>query len=283
MVNFNGRLHEDDDTFLNHKNRGLRYGDSLFESIRVVEGKIMFWEDHYLRLMASMRILRMEIPMTFTMEFLEKEILKTVTANNFTKKSRVRLSVFRNDGGYYLPLTNDISYVIEAEKLDSPFFMVYEAPYEVELYKDHYLNPDMLSTLKTNNKLISVLGSIFAQENGYDTCLLLNQGKQVVEALNGNIFMVIDNVIKTPPTQDGCLNGIIRKKVIEVVSSLDDYSMEIASISPFDLQKADELFTTNAIQGIRSITKYRKKSFSSTIAKDLLTKLNTAARLTSIS
>jgi branched-chain amino acid aminotransferase len=280
MVNFNGDILSQDTLYLNHENRGMKYGDGLFETIRVVNGKIFFWEDHYLRLMASMRIMRMEIPMNFTMEFLEEQLARTITSNGLdTAPARVRLSVFRNNGGYYLPKTNDISYIIEVGELDSPFYMIHKQDYVVELFKDFYVNPDMLSTLKSNNKAINVVGSIYAQENGYQNCLLLNNQKQVVEALNGNLFLVNGNTIKTPPKKDGCLNGIIRKKLIEIVGKLEAYTLEEASISPFDLQKADELFITNAIVGILPITKYRKKNFETKVAADLVGKLNAAARL----
>ena len=115
MVNYNGNLLSKNTSYLNHENRGLRYGDALFESIRVVNGKIFFWEDHYLRLMASMRILRMEIPMDFTMEFLEGQLLACLEANDLLEgPARIRFTVFRNNGGLYLPQTNDVSYIIEA-------------------------------------------------------------------------------------------------------------------------------------------------------------------------
>ncbi|MFK5971711.1 MAG: aminotransferase class IV [Flavobacteriaceae bacterium] len=280
MVNFNGELLPKNTQFLNHDNRGFRYGDSLFETIRIVSGKIYFWEDHYLRLMASMRIIRMEIPMQFTMEFLEEELLKTLQANNYQDgASRLRLSVFRNNGGLYAPLSNDVSYVIEASKLDSDFYILDESAYEVALFKDFYINPDMLSTLKTNNKIINVVGSIFAKENGYDNCLLLNNTKQVVEALNGNIFAVFGNTIKTPPLKDGCLNGIIRKTLLSILSRSKEYIVLEESISSFDLQKAEELFITNAIVGIQPVTKYRRKTFETMVAKALIGKLNAHARL----
>ncbi len=280
MVNFNGEVLPKDSTFLNHGNRGLRYGDSLFESLRAVNGKLFFWEDHYLRLMASMRMLRMEIPMDFTMEFLEENIQSLIAANDLSESpARIRLTVFRNEGGLYLPKTNTISYIVEAKPLEHPFYILDDGRYEVELFKDFYVNPDMLSTLKTNNKIINVVGSIYAQENDYDNCLLINNDKQVVEALNGNLFLVKGNVIKCPPLTDGCLNGIIRKKLMEIVNKLETYELQENSISPFELQKADELFITNSIIGIRPITKYRKKEFANSTAKDLLGKLNAVARL----
>ncbi len=280
MVNFNGDIVAKNSFFLNQENRGLRYGDALFETIRVINGDVFLWEDHYLRLMASMRILRMEIPMNFTLEFLRDEIVKTVTANHLEKSpSRVRLTVFRKDGGLYMPETREVSYTIEAKELAAPFYTSNDNAYEVELFKDFTVNSDMLSTLKTSNKLVNVLASIYAKENDYVNCLLINNAKQIVEATNGNIFLVKDNTVKTPPLSDGCLDGIVRKKLIEILKKHEGYQLEETSISPFDLQKADELFITNTVIGIQSITKYRKKQFENTLAKDLIGKLNMAVRI----
>jgi len=280
MVNFNGTLLKEETHFLNNANRGLRYGDSLFEAIRVVNGSVYFLEEHYLRLMSSMRILRMEIPMDFTMEFLEAEIIRTVSANEINKAYRVRFTVFRNDGGLYLPETNSISYCIEAKLLNHPFYTISDAPYEVELFKDFFVNKDMLSNLKTNNRVLNVVGSVFAMENDYHNCLLINGDKMVVEALNGNVFLVSGKTVKTPPLKDGCLNGILRKKIIELLRKLPEFEVKEESISPFELQKADELFITNTISGIIPVYKYRKKIFGNTTSTDLIGKLNAVARLT---
>jgi branched-chain amino acid aminotransferase len=277
MVNFNGTLSKET-TILSTENRGVKYGDSLFETLRVVADKILFWEDHYFRLMESMRILRMEIPMNFTMEFLEEEVLNTLKANDLTS-ARVRITIYRGNGGLYLPNSNQIEYVITANPLNSPFYLLSEAACEVDLYKDFYINKGLLSTLKTNNKIINVLGSIYAKENDLHNCLLVNEDKSVVEALNGNIFLVKGNVIKTPPITDGCLKGILRKQLIEILEKTEAYELKEESISPFEIQKADEFFITNVIQGIVPITKYRKKQFGNTIAKDLLAKLNMRIRL----
>ena len=284
MINYNGNLIENSALQLTHENRAFKYGDGVFETIKVQNGKVMFWEDHYFRLMASMRILRMEIPMIFSMEFLENEILKTIEASNLTNDTcRVKLYVNRKEGGKYAPKTNDVDYFIALEKLEIPFYTIDDVPYEVELFKDYYIYSNLLSTLKTNSKITNVLGSIFAAENGYQNCLLLNEKKMVVEALQGNLFLVKDNLIITPPITDGCLRGIIRKQLIGICELSKEYHLEEKSISPFDLQKADELFISNVIMGIQPITKYRKKEFTNKVSKDLLQKLNAKARLSSLS
>ncbi|AWX45879.1 Branched-chain-amino-acid transaminase [Flagellimonas maritima] len=280
MFNFNGELFSKDREILNYNNRGFKYGDALFETIRCINGNVFFWEDHYFRLMSSMRILRMEIPMEFTLEFLEEEIKKVVANNGLENTAaRVRLTIFRKDGGLYSPITNDVSYLIEVGTLESPFYLLSSDSYEVELFKDYFVNKDMLSNLKTTNKILNVVAGVYAQENGYENCILINNDKQVVEVINGNLFLVKDNAIKTPPLSDGCLDGIIRKKLIEIIKKTEGLELQEDSISPFELQKADELFITNSISGIRPITKYRKKDYRNSTGKSLLGKLNAKARI----
>ena len=280
MINSNGELFSEKQAKLSVFNRGLAYGDALFETIKTLNGKILFWEDHYFRLMASMRILRMEIPMDFTPEFLESQILDLLTHQNSNSNSfRVKLTVFRNQGGFYTPNTNDVSYFITAKSLDTDLYLLRSLDYRVELFKDFYVTPGLLSTLKTNNKVLNVLGSVYAKENQYDNCLLLNTNKSIVEALNGNLFLVKGNVIKTPPLEDGCLKGIMRKQVLEIIKKIPDYEFEETSISPFELQKADELFVTNVIQGLQPITAYRKKTFTTSVSQNILAKLNMMVRL----
>jgi branched-chain amino acid aminotransferase len=273
MINFNGQIVEKESNLL-QSNRAFLYGDAVFETLKVVNNNILFFEDHYFRLMASMRILRMEIPMNFTQEFLEKQILKVTIANNSSTSARVRITVFRNSGGYYLPETCNISYLISAKKLDNQLYKIEKSSFEVDLYKDFYISKQLISTLKTTNKLINITGSIYAKENSLDNCLLLNEDKNVVEALNGNIFMLLGNKLSTPPLSDGCLNGIVRKQIIKIAKDLENISFSEQSISPFDLQKADELFITNTISGIQPITKYRKKEFVSILSNQLLIGLN---------
>ncbi|MEN8799455.1 MAG: aminotransferase class IV [Flavobacteriaceae bacterium] len=280
MVNYNGNLLAENNPLFTEANRAFRYGDGLFETIRGFGETLFFWEDHYLRLMASMRILRMEIPMNFTMEFLSDEIRRVIEVKDLNGKPvRIRLTVFRNDGGKYSPISNEVSYIISAEEIADPFFVLNTETYRVELFKEHYLNTGLLSTLKTNNRIVNVVGSVYAMESQVDNFILLNHRKQVVEGLNGNLFLINGDIITTPPLSDGCINGIVRKKLIEILKKDSDYELMESSISPFELQKADELFLTNAIMGIQPVTHYRRKNFNTTVAQKLVAKLNANARI----
>ena len=278
MINLNGNIQETS-AILIEQNRGFLYGDSVFETLKVIDNKILFLEDHYFRLTASMRICRMEIPMNFTMELFEEQVLELINKLPKADSFRVRCSFFRSGDGFYLPKTNNVEFVITAQPLETTIYAFNEAFYEVELFKDAYVTKQLLSTLKSNNKLIQITGSIFAHENGYDNCLLLNDEKNIVEALQGNIFMFKDNQLITPPVLDGCLNGIMRKQVLAIAQKMEGFEVVEKSISPFDLQKADELFITNVIKGIQPITKYRKKEYTNNLAKQIFDRLNARVRL----
>lgn len=275
MINFNGNL-QDSSNIAIENNRGFLFGDAIFETIKVNGTKILFLEEHYLRLMASMRICRMEIPMKFTMEFMEEEILKLIEIQNNKISTRVRFTVYRNAEGLYSPTSNEIQYLITTSQLANEKYAIASTNYEVELFKDFHVSKHLLSTLKTTNKMINVVASVFAKENGFENCLLVNDDKNVVEAINGNIFMKMGNQLITPPTSDGCLNGIMRKQILSIVNKMESIEMIEKSISPFDLQKADELFISNVITGIQPITKYRKKQFSTEFAKEIVEALNVA-------
>ncbi|WP_433833363.1 aminotransferase class IV [Flavobacterium anhuiense] len=272
MINFNGNIAQED-TILT-QNRAFLYGDGIFETVKINNGKILFLEDHYFRLMASMRVVRMMIPMNFTMEYFEEQILNLAKEQGITSSARARITVFRNDGGLYLPKTNDISFLINATPLENTFYSVNTSEYEVDLYKDFYVTKQLLSSLKTTNKMINITGSIYAHENDLANCILLNDSKNVVEALQGNIFMLVGKKLITPPISEGALNGIMRKQILALAKKVEGIEVLEEIISPFDLQKADELFLTNVIMGIQPITKYRKKEFTTNLAHLLVQKLN---------
>jgi branched-chain amino acid aminotransferase len=278
MINFNGTLVSQDANIV-AQNRGFLYGDAVFETVKIVNSKILFLEDHYFRLMSSMRVIRMEIPMNFTMEYLEEQIAALVKNNGLESSARARITVYRNEGGYYLPQDNTVSFLIQATSLENTLYALDEKEYEVDLYKDFYVTKHLLSSIKTTNRLINVTGSIYASENGLDNCILLNDSKNVVEALQGNVFMLKGKVLITPPVSEGCLNGVMRKQILKIAQKLEGIEVIEEIISPFDIQKADELFVTNVIKGIQPITKYRKKEFSIEISKVLVAKLNESLNL----
>lgn len=273
MVNYNGSLVALNTVPIGQLKRGLHYGDGLFETMRMREGKILFIEDHYFRLMASMRILRMPIPMEFTPEFLLEQCRSLSTHFGY-ENARLRLQVVRNGFGKYTPeQSTGVNWWIEIEPLTEKEYVLNEQGLTADLFKDHYLQAGLLSTVKSTNALPYILSGIYAAENGLDTVLLVNDQKMVVEANYGNLFMVLGDKLITPPLEDGALRGVFRKNMLEWAKELN-LTLEERSISPFDIQKADELWITNVVRGIEWIGQYRKKSFSNTKAKEALNLIN---------
>ncbi|MDO9260981.1 MAG: aminotransferase class IV, partial [Flavobacteriaceae bacterium] len=200
MENFNGNITTNISDL--SANRAFKYGDAIFDTLKYTNHQLEFLEDHYFRLMASMRLLRMEIPMDFTLEFYEQAILKSIDFSLNANQYRIRVTVFRANGGLYLPNSNKINYLIETAPLNlTPY-----STYEVDVYKDFYLSSSFLSTIKTSNRILNVLASIYADENRLQNCLLVNDKKQIVEFINGNIFVVNNHQVITPPLSEGCVN-----------------------------------------------------------------------------
>ena len=275
MINLNGTLVSGVSTSLTANNRGFLYGDAVFETLKHTGQKALFLEDHYFRLMASMRIFGMEIPLEFTLDFFEQEFLRTIKGQSVTAHAwRIRLTVFRADGGRYTPAINQVDFLIQSEPLDQLKYPQPTDDYVVDLYKDFYVQPSMLSNLKSNNKALQVLGSVFAQRQDLQNCILINDRKEVTEALNGNIFLVFGNELHTPPLNSGCLDGIMRKQLMAMADKLS-LKVEERAITPFELQRADELWVTNSITGITPVVQYRRKTFQNQVAIKALDLLNT--------
>lgn len=269
MINNNGNLVQDNNARIDLVNRGLYYGDSVFETMRAYLGNILFFENHYFRLMSSMRIMRMDIPDSFTPEFLEQSIKELVVTNKLDAgHARVRFTVWRDSEGFYTPQNNTVAYAITTSRLESGYALNYIN--DVELFKDYYVQPSLLANIKGANKHLNILAGIYGAENDYDDMLLINDQKMVVETIAGNLFIRNGHVIKTPPITDGCLNGIMRGKVLERLKKMANYTVVEESVTTFELQRADELFTTNVISGIQSIKRFRKKTFEHTTALEIL-------------
>lgn len=269
MININGNLVSEDQAKIDFDNRGNFYGDGIFETIRCHNGNPLLFEAHYFRLMAGMRILRMDIPESFTPEFIEDSIKELIAKNHKGQEhTRVRFTVWRKQGGFYTPTNNSVEYSMMTSTLPGSF--TNDEFREVELFKDHYVLSGLLSTLKSNNKIVNVLAGRYAQENDYQDMLLLNEKKMITEGISGNLFLRSGNKVKTPPVLDGCLNGLMREQVIQQLKRMLNYEIVEETITPFELQRADELFTTNVIKGVQSISKYRKKNFSKELATELI-------------
>jgi branched-chain amino acid aminotransferase len=273
MLNFNGQLYPNNDLIFKAGNRAFNYGDQLFETIRYSRGKILFWEDHYFRMMGGACILRMDIPNHLNIDFFESEILNTISASMLTFDSaRVRLSIFRKDGGRYLPENRSLDYLIEVEKLED---INWNFPIEgshVDVFHDHKKPPGVLSNVKGVRSIVSVLSAIYAKENQLNEAIILNNESFVCETTSSNIFVMVKNIIYTPPLSSGCVDGIIRKILLENAKYWG-FKIQEKDMKTFQLVKAQEVFLTNSIKGIQWVSSYKNKTFSNNTSFILFKKL----------
>jgi branched-chain amino acid aminotransferase len=276
LVSYNGEILEDYELEMHVDNRAFKFGDSVFETMKYSNGSLNFWEDHYFRLMSAMRIVRMEIPMNFSPEFIEAKIEELIQAKHSEKQTnRIRLSIVRQDGGLYTPRSNDIDYLIETTVIEDVEYTLNDVGLKMDVFKDHYKPKGLLSNIKTTNCLIYTVAGIYARENELDDVVLINEDKHVVESVSSNVFLIQGDKLITPTIESGCLRGVIRKNILKIAGKAE-LEVEERDFSPFEIQRADEIFLTNAIKGIQWVSGFKKKTFTNNKVKALLEKLNKA-------
>lgn len=278
IYNSNGILSESSTLPIELHNRALLYGDGVFETIKFAYGKVLFWEDHYFRLMASLRILRIRIPDHWTPEYLQNQIYETISAFHWEKQTvRIRLTVWRSGGGKYAPEIHTPEFLITCTLLESAQFHIPEQEVCVDIYKDVPKAANLLSSLKLIGSQLYVLAAIYAQENNLWDSLLINESKNIVETSRSNVFAVSGDQLITPPLNSGALRGIMRQRIIKSAGEVGLNPVE-KDITPFDLLKVDELWLTNVIQGIIPVTNYRTRNYDDVKARAMVDVINIMAR-----
>lgn len=274
FCNYNGHLISIYEPVVSFNNRAFRYGDSLFETIRVIDGKVKFLADHLRRIKIGMTVLRMNIPVDFNAENINRLMSELITRNGIVNDARVRLTIFRNEGGFYTPHTNDISFLIEAEDLDHKGgYNLNEVGFTVDVFHDIKKHKDKLANLKTGNALIYVLAGIYKKDIKMDECLIINEDGNVCESISSNIFIVKNGALYTPALTEGCIEGVMRKQIIDIAQRHRILCYEIP-LAFNALMNCDEMFLCNTIQGVRWIEKYKTKIYQSKLAGFFVEKLN---------
>ena len=273
FVNNNGKILSQTSMVIEAGNRAYTYGDGLFESMRIMNGKVLNLENHFHRLAEGAKVLKMRFPAFFTVDFFRKQIDEIITLSKISEGGRVRLSIDRIGGGTFLPDSNEVSYIIEAYPIEQNLFGLNAKGLEIDLYQDIKKSKNILNNYKTKNALLYVLTAIAAKEKGLDDMLILNDNNQILESSHSNVFMVSNGVLYTPSLSDGCLAGTMRMQVINLAlkNGLKVYE---SSILPSNLLVADEVFLTNAVRGITWVGGYRTKRYFNTVARKIVTFLN---------
>ena len=275
MICFNGKIINEDQFKIGYNNRYFLYGDGFFETIKVIKGKPIFWNDHYFRIMGSLCMLRMPIPSFFNSDYLYHNILNLLDANQLnSESSRIRILFFRDSDGFYLPKNEGFSYVVSVQPLDSELYSINEKGMKVDLFNQYKLNNSELNNLKTTNRIINILASMYSEENFLDDAIILNEQNNIVEFTSGNIFLISAGEIITPSLDSGCINGIIRKKILNLDTFLG-FKIKEKDFKKTDLFNAKELFFSNIICGLKWVFNLREKKYENKYSKLLVEKLNT--------
>ncbi len=263
----NGRFQSLKEQSLSPDNRAFLYGDGLFESIRISEGNLLFFDDHFERLIASMYV--MGFDNTFFDPLKVFGEMEELIHRNQCKEGRLRLNVFRNSGGFYKPLSDQCSYLMTIQTVPEVVFTINVKGLRLGLYSEIRKPLNALSGIKAASALLYVMAARHARESNWDDALILNEYGRICESSAANIFLLMpDKTIVTPALSEGILPGVMRKNLIRFMRE-NEMLVEERIVMTDDLFKADEIFLSNAIQGVRWVLSFRERRYFSTFSRRL--------------
>lgn len=270
---FNDEFFTSEQAVIKASNRGFKFGDGLFESMRMCNGKLQFAEQHADRLKAGMKALKMEGYALLDEYFLRQKTAELLKKNKLNGNVRFRLSIYRNGEGLYTPQSNKTGYILEATPLEQAYYELNQKGLIIDVYDDLTKQINKLSNFKTSNALLYVMAALFQKQHRLDEAMILNQNGFLCESTSSNVFVVYQKQIYTPALSEGCVGGVMRSVILQL-AKMHNLPLVEAQINPDILNEAEEVFVTNASSGIRWVMGYGKKRYFNEVAKDLSTKLN---------
>ncbi len=273
-INYQGELLNGELPFLKD-NRAFRYGDSLFETIRVINGAPHNLGSHINRLFSGAKVLSYNMPSHYNEDFFRAEIGKMLQANNIELGAKVRLHLFRAGNGTFRSESDEVCYLITGESLPHNEFRLNPDGVSVDVFSDVTKEKSILSNLKTGNSLLYIMAMNQAKKNGLDEILIMNQNQVIIEASQSNIFLVSNGVLYTPPLSDGCVGGTMRMNLINLALEKRVTVYE-SSLTPQNLLVADEIILTNSVKGVQWVGAFRGKRYYNRMARTLVDYLNEA-------
>jgi len=272
-INFNGSILPADQLIFRANNRGFRYGDGLFESMRFLKGKLKFPEMHIDRIQKGMKLLKFDNCSLIDTWFIREKVEELLRRNKTGADARIRLTVFRDSDGLYSPVSNKYGYLLEIQKLEESQYVLNKKGLIIDVFDEIPKPVNALSNLKTCNAMIYVLAGIFKNQNALDEVLIMNQRGFLCESVSSNVFVVYDRKLYTPALNEGCIAGVMRQVVIRLAKE-NNIELVEAQINPDILNEADEVFLTNAAKGIQWVMGYNNKRYFNEVSRFLNEKLN---------
>jgi len=264
--NVNGFLIEKGEKIYNTGNRSFKYGDGIFETLKVVDSKVVFWEEHLKRLQSGMKSLKIDAGHFDDRKWTQE--LERLISKNYYKFAKLRLTVFRESPGLYTPMTNMMGFLIEGVRYDRKNYTFKSEGITLGIYNELPKSMHALSNCKTTSALVYVMASLYKKEQGLGDVVVLNTAGKVCETSNANIFYVKDGNIYTPGLDQGCVAGVFRTKVLEYCQTKKIHSEE-CEVNIKDLEDADEIFVTNVIGGVQGVNSFQNSDKSQSFIKKL--------------
>ncbi|MBW4891427.1 aminotransferase class IV [Mucilaginibacter sp. HMF5004] len=272
FINFNGEILPADTNLLTIANRGFRYGDGLFESMRLMKGKLKFVDLHADRLQKGMKALQLEGYSQMDSWFL-KEKAEELARRNQAKHARLRLTVYRDAEGLYTPTQNKTGYSLELTPVEEPRYFLNTRGLIMDIYEDVPKAINILSNYKTCNSMLYVMAGLFKTQNSLDEAFIINQKGNLCETISANVFVRYQNTLYTPALSEGCIGGVMRQVVMDIATKNGIPVVE-AEIVPEILYEADEVFITNATRGIQWVMGFGVRRYFNELSKLLMDELN---------
>ncbi len=275
FILFNDEFLIADQAVIKASNRGFKFGDGLFESMRMCNGKLQFAAQHADRLRAGMKALKMEGYALLDEYFLKQKTIDLQKKNKFKGNVRFRLTIYREGEGLYTPQANKVGYLLEGIPLEQTNYELNQKGLIIDVFDEIPKPINILSNFKTNNALVYVMAGLFQKQQRLDEAVILNQNGFLCESTTANVFVVYQKVIYTPALSEGCVAGVMRTIVLQLAKT-HNFPLVEAQINPQILNEAEEVFITNASGGIKWVMGYGRKRYFNEVSKFLSSKLNAA-------
>lgn len=269
----NGKIQAADAPAIMAGDRSYRYGDGLFETMKMVEGEIQLADLHFNRLFAGIQKMNMDWPVHLSREKLSLAVKELCKKNACEKYGRIRLSISAGEGGLFDP-GRKAHYCIEAWPLSPEMGQLNSNGLVIGVFENGRKSNDGWSNLKSSSCLLYSMAAIEAKEKHWNDALLLNTEGTIADTCIANIFIVKNGVICTTRLKDGCVDGVMRTCLLGQLAGWG-FSFEERSLYPSDLATADEIFLTNAIRGIRWVKQLGDHQYGHSVTLAVFQKLQT--------
>lgn len=267
LININGDVKPGDVPVITLNNRAFHYGDGLFESLRIVDGKVCFVDAHWARSESGAALLRIDLPKGLDRNSFERYIGDLAKRCGLSS-ARCRFTLFRGGDGQYSPTENTGQFTMEVNAMEHPYHSLNDQGLMVDIWPEMRKPINDLARHKTLNCQYYIMGALWAKQRGLDDCLLQNERGNIIESSSGNLFIVSNGVLYTPSLSDGCVGGVMRAQVVNLALA-NNIKVYECSLNPQNLLAADELFFTNAVRGIQWVGAYRTKRYSQRMSQQL--------------